>query len=676
MLPQLLERAGTGARGLDHRPVHGARRGRRHERADRRRRPRHPRRPRRARPRARAPQPLPGDRRAAVGLARCAGDHDAASRAAPPAALREVLATYRAQGGPDLDRRLPARVGPARSTTRSTMSDALDGFLAPAARPARSRRSPSAGCDDARRRALRALDASRSRPAAGCQPSGLPLSTDINVGYGWPATAHQGGAGLLHFMKRFTLHTRQPSATCGRTAQTAAMMALADRHPHACAAQAAAERSLRRHRGGAGGAGRSGRPAACWCRPIATATRPALGLETAAVDAAASGASASTPPATTWSRHRQALESVRKLEQRRRDEHRARPAAGRGARDHRRASRRARRRAMALRPACGRRRVSVAEALARVSAIQSQIAALAPPPAPTTDVDAFGSMLDAQLGDRRQRPRRRSAAAPRSATPSPYDDMIKQAADEARRPPGAGQGGREGRVGLRPERRRSRGRRAGPDAADARHGRAASASPIRSTRCRACAAARKYLRARSTVRRRLRPRRSPPTTPAPAPSQKYGGIPPYAETQAYVPKVLAYFQQFGGATGGTGAPASALGVERRAPAGCSRSPAAAGRQRRRPQGPPAPRDARTCGAARSPRRLRLLGPRAVPLRARRASRSRASRRTSSAPARRSPRTQLQPGDLVFFQKNGDVHHVGIYVGGGTLPARARTPATS
>ena len=25
---------------------------------------------------------------------------------------------------------------------------------------------------------------------------------------------------------------------------------------------------------------------------------------------------------------------------------------------------------------------------------------------------------------------------------------------------------------------------------------------------------------------------------------------------------------------------------------------------------------------------------------------------------------LQPGDLVFFQKNGDVHHVGIYVGGG------------
>ena len=30
------------------------------------------------------------------------------------------------------------------------------------------------------------------------------------------------------------------------------------------------------------------------------------------------------------------------------------------------------------------------------------------------------------------------------------------------------------------------------------------------------------------------------------------------------------------------------------------------------------------------------------------------------------REELQPGDLVFFQKNGDVHHVGIYVGNGTM----------
>lgn len=30
------------------------------------------------------------------------------------------------------------------------------------------------------------------------------------------------------------------------------------------------------------------------------------------------------------------------------------------------------------------------------------------------------------------------------------------------------------------------------------------------------------------------------------------------------------------------------------------------------------------------------------------------------------REELQPGDLVFFQKNGDVHHVGIYVGDGMM----------
>ena len=30
------------------------------------------------------------------------------------------------------------------------------------------------------------------------------------------------------------------------------------------------------------------------------------------------------------------------------------------------------------------------------------------------------------------------------------------------------------------------------------------------------------------------------------------------------------------------------------------------------------------------------------------------------------REELQPGDLVFFQKNGDVHHVGIYAGGSMM----------
>ena len=47
LLPQLLERSGTSPDGLDHRPLHRARRRRRHERADRRRRALDPRRPRR-----------------------------------------------------------------------------------------------------------------------------------------------------------------------------------------------------------------------------------------------------------------------------------------------------------------------------------------------------------------------------------------------------------------------------------------------------------------------------------------------------------------------------------------------------------------------------------------------------------------------------------------------------
>ena len=64
LLPKLLERSGTAPNGLDHRPLHGARRRRRHERADRRRRALDPRRPRRALARARPRGPLPGDRRA------------------------------------------------------------------------------------------------------------------------------------------------------------------------------------------------------------------------------------------------------------------------------------------------------------------------------------------------------------------------------------------------------------------------------------------------------------------------------------------------------------------------------------------------------------------------------------------------------------------------------------
>ena len=113
LLPQLLERAGTAERRLDHRPLHGPRRGRRHERAGRRRRPRDPRRPLRPVARAGAPQPLSGDRRAAVGLAprgraAHAGGEGGGRRAA------RVARDLQAERGSDHARRLPARHRRAR----------------------------------------------------------------------------------------------------------------------------------------------------------------------------------------------------------------------------------------------------------------------------------------------------------------------------------------------------------------------------------------------------------------------------------------------------------------------------------------------------------------------------------------------------------------------------------
>ena len=93
LLPRLLERTGNGARGLDHRALHRAGRGRRHGRADRRRGARHPRRPHRAV--ARSPTAghwpaidvLPSLSRLMTAVA------DAPHRAAA-ARLRELLAAY------------------------------------------------------------------------------------------------------------------------------------------------------------------------------------------------------------------------------------------------------------------------------------------------------------------------------------------------------------------------------------------------------------------------------------------------------------------------------------------------------------------------------------------------------------------------------------------------------
>ena len=108
---------------------------------------------------------------------------------------------------------------------------------------------------------------------------------------------------------------------------------------------------------------------------------------------------------------------------------------------------------------------------------------------------------------------------------------------------------------------------------------------------------------------------------------------------------------------------------RRAPAGAaaaapSSTPAAPATRRSSPS-PSATSASPTSGAA--PARAASTAP-ASPCTATRrsASASRTAPPTSSAPATPVPLSALQPGDLVFFGSASYSHHVGIYVGGGSM----------
>ena len=115
--------------------------------------------------------------------------------------------------------------------------------------------------------------------------------------------------------------------------------------------------------------------------------------------------------------------------------------------------------------------------------------------------------------------------------------------------------------------------------------------------------------------------------------------------------------------------------------------AAQGRRRRRPPpsegAPPAaaprredPQHGRAVAAQASsaplrrrplrPQRVRLLGPRALRRQAARPdARCRTTPRRSSTSPSASPRSNLRPGDLVFFFRRG-AHHVGVYIGRGRM----------
>ncbi len=304
--------------------------------------------------------------------------------------------------------------------------------------------------------------------------------------------------------------------------------------------------------------------------------------------------------------------------------------------------------------------MSVAEAIARVSAIQSQIAALAPaPPVTTTPAQSFGSVLDGQTSIEGSG-QTTYGTGTSLGEPSQYDDLIKQAADEAGVPPALVKAVAKAESGFDP---RSTSPVGAQGLMQLMPGTASGLGvtdpydPLQSLRGGA-----KYLRQQLDRFGGDYSKAIAAYNAGPGAVQKYGGIPPYAETQAYVPRVMGYFQEFGGATGGTGR-TSALGVESIDPgrmvslAGGGSIGATVVQKGLQHLGTPYVwGGTKPSGFDCSGLTQYLYAQEGVQI-------PRVSQDQFRA-GRSVPANQMQPGDLVFFQKNGDVHHVGIYMGGG------------
>ncbi len=317
--------------------------------------------------------------------------------------------------------------------------------------------------------------------------------------------------------------------------------------------------------------------------------------------------------------------------------------------------------------------MSVAEALSRVTAIQARIATIAPRPAPppSPPTPTFGAMLqgEAAIGGAGLVPVGAGGAS--LGEPSQFDALIVQAAQEAGVPPAlvkavakaesgfnpgaVSPAGASGLMQLMPGTARGLGV---TDPFD----------PLQSLRGGA-----RYLRAQLDRFGGDPSLALAAYNAGPGAVAKYGGIPPYAETQAYVPRVLGYFQQFGGASA-TAAPAAtpgaspAFGAEAALPFTLAGGASVGGEVVRRGMehlgtpyvwGGEQPGGFDCSGLAQY-----LYGQQGVQM-------PRVSQDQFRA-GRSVPTNQMQPGDLVFFSKNGDVHHMGIYIGGGRFLHAPRT----